>query len=247
MADTAGNVLDNTGHDYMECSNKGLCDRGSGQCECLPGYDGAACQRASCPSNANSHTPGSGTEGSNTNFKVYNGKSAFLGAGRLSITQTNQCSGHGTCMTIEQLSYLDYNNVYDLWDKDITMWCKCDPGYTGADCSRKLCAVGVDPLYTDDTTAQVTHTTVRFEASDADALSGKYAIKFWDILGEDYITGSIPISGTGEIDGKEHCDSVKEALTSLPNQVVPTIECNQEVIDTNKGVEYVLTLSLIHI
>lgn len=243
MADTAGNVLDNTGHDYMECSNKGLCDRGSGQCECLPGYDGAACQRASCPSNANSHTPGSGTEGSNTNFKVYNGKSAFLGAGRLSITQTNQCSGHGTCMTIEQLSYLDYNNVYDLWDKDMTMGCKCDPGYTGADCSRKLCAVGVDPLYTDDTTAQVTHTTVRFEASDADALSGKYAIKFWDILGEDYITGSIPISGTGEIDGKEHCDSVKEALTSLPNQVVPTIECNQEVIDTNKGVEYVLTFT----
>jgi len=38
-----------SGHDYMECSNKGSCDRSTGECKCFDGYDGVACQRASCP------------------------------------------------------------------------------------------------------------------------------------------------------------------------------------------------------
>lgn len=129
MEDTAGNVIANTAHDYMECSNKGLCDRAVGQCECLPGYDGVACQRASCPSKANSNTPGSGQgDRSNTSFKVFNAQSAFNGRAS-TVPQRDQCSGHGTCMTIEQLAFLDHGNVYDLWDKDSTMGCKCDPGY----------------------------------------------------------------------------------------------------------------------
>lgn len=105
----------------------------------------------------------------------------------------------------------------------------------------RVCISGIDPLYTDDTTAQVTHTTVRFESSDASALSGEYAIKFYDITGEDFITKPIPISDTGVIGTKTHCESVKEALLELPNGVVPSIECSQEVISTNKGVEYTLT------
>jgi len=128
MADTAGNVYSDTAHEYMECSNKGLCDRDRGLCECLPGYDGAACQRASCPSNVQSLTPGSSlNDRSNLAFKIFNGKSAF--SGRVTQgAQEGQCSGHGTCMTQAQLSSLDNNNIYDLWDKDSTMGCKCDPG-----------------------------------------------------------------------------------------------------------------------
>jgi hypothetical protein len=129
MVDSAGTAMTNTAHDYMECSNKGLCDRERGQCECLPGYDGAACQRASCPSNTNSLTPGSGVdERSNIAFKIFNGRSAFTGRA-ISNAQVNQCSGHGTCMTIEQLAFLDNSNTYDLWDKKTSMGCRCDPGY----------------------------------------------------------------------------------------------------------------------
>ena len=36
-------------HPWSECSNKGLCDRKTGLCSCFPGYDGAACQRTTCP------------------------------------------------------------------------------------------------------------------------------------------------------------------------------------------------------
>lgn len=45
MVDNAGTVLTNTGHYYMECSNKGICNRDSGVCECFDGYEGSACQR----------------------------------------------------------------------------------------------------------------------------------------------------------------------------------------------------------
>eukprot|EP01006_Ploeotia_vitrea_P029146 TRINITY_DN61727_c0_g1_i1.p1 TRINITY_DN61727_c0_g1~~TRINITY_DN61727_c0_g1_i1.p1 ORF type:complete len:745 (+),score=46.34 TRINITY_DN61727_c0_g1_i1:120-2354(+) len=49
MEDTDLNPLTNSGHYYMECSNKGTCNRATGECVCLDGYDGVACQRASCP------------------------------------------------------------------------------------------------------------------------------------------------------------------------------------------------------
>eukprot|EP00599_Poterioochromonas_sp_BG-1_P006422 CAMPEP_0173145858 /NCGR_PEP_ID=MMETSP1105-20130129/8142_1 /TAXON_ID=2985 /ORGANISM="Ochromonas sp., Strain BG-1" /LENGTH=310 /DNA_ID=CAMNT_0014059937 /DNA_START=58 /DNA_END=990 /DNA_ORIENTATION=- len=40
-------------HPKAECSNKGICDRGSGVCNCFPGYEGIACQRTVCPNNCN--------------------------------------------------------------------------------------------------------------------------------------------------------------------------------------------------
>ena len=58
------------------------------------------------------------------------------------------CSGHGTCETIGYLATIDYNNAYRLWDEDITMGCKCDGGYTGPDCSQRICKYGLDPMYT---------------------------------------------------------------------------------------------------
>lgn len=37
------------GHFYMECSNQGMCDRGSGECDCFDGYTGIACESTTCP------------------------------------------------------------------------------------------------------------------------------------------------------------------------------------------------------
>merc|ERR1712146_647892 len=34
---------------YMECSNKGTCDRKTGLCECFDGFEGRACHRMVCP------------------------------------------------------------------------------------------------------------------------------------------------------------------------------------------------------
>lgn len=49
MVDSIGNVLDNTAHEYRECSNNGYCDRNTGECRCFSGYEGSACQRVMCP------------------------------------------------------------------------------------------------------------------------------------------------------------------------------------------------------
>jgi len=61
VTDVDGNVLTNTAHEYRECSNKGICDRSTGVCTCFEGYEGSACQRASCPTNANGVCSGHGT------------------------------------------------------------------------------------------------------------------------------------------------------------------------------------------
>lgn len=61
MADSDQNVLTNTAHYYQECSNKGLCDRQSGECQCYEGYGGSACQRAECPDTGNGVCSGHGT------------------------------------------------------------------------------------------------------------------------------------------------------------------------------------------
>lgn len=60
VIDMSGGVQKNSAHEYRECSNKGICDRASGTCACFEGYDGSACQRASCPSNENGLCSGHG-------------------------------------------------------------------------------------------------------------------------------------------------------------------------------------------
>lgn len=42
-------------HEYAECSNRGNCDRESGECVCHDGFDGAACQRLKCPNDCSGH------------------------------------------------------------------------------------------------------------------------------------------------------------------------------------------------
>jgi len=184
MANSDGTVIDNTAHYYMECSNKGICDRATGTCNCIEGYDGSACQRASCPT-----------------------------------TSTGVCSGHGTCESIKTLASWDSKNIYDLWDEDSTMGCNCDGGYSGPDCSERICKYGYDPLYSDDPQTTVRFTNITYEiytksAGTTSVLTGNYSIVFTDHTGEDWITQPIPIN--------TNCDGLTNILEALPNNVIPS-------------------------
>lgn len=35
-------------HNLAECSNRGICERSSGKCTCMPGFTGSACERLDC-------------------------------------------------------------------------------------------------------------------------------------------------------------------------------------------------------
>lgn len=189
MQDSANGALTNSAHHYMECSNKGLCDRESGICECFDGYEGSACQRASCP---------------------------------------NQCSGHGTCESIRELSKKDYGNIYELWDRDMTYGCKCDGGYSGPDCSIRNCKYGFDPLYYDDeATYRINEWNIYFDTdSTAD---GTFEIEFFDVFGENYVTNSITYDHTTKAN---NCNNIKNALEALPNTVVPvgSVTCARDAL-----------------
>ena len=39
----------NDAHPVVECANKGVCDRKSGECVCFSNYEGIACERTVCP------------------------------------------------------------------------------------------------------------------------------------------------------------------------------------------------------
>lgn len=185
--DTELNDIPHSAHYYQECSNKGTCDRTTGTCACFDGYDGAACQRASCPGFPES------------------------------------CSGHGVCRSIEQLANDDYGNIYKLWDRKSTMGCQCDKSYFGPDCSQRECKHGVDPLYLDDSATlriatydvAVLTTSATIDFTDGTPLHGQayWALRFYDIHGEDWLTRPIRAGAS--------CDEVLAALEALPNNVIP--------------------------
>ena len=42
-------------HQLSECSDKGICDRQSGNCMCFEGYQGKACEKMKCPNACSGH------------------------------------------------------------------------------------------------------------------------------------------------------------------------------------------------
>ena len=45
----------NAAHPMRECSDRGICDRGSGECLCFDGFAGSACERLACPRRCSGH------------------------------------------------------------------------------------------------------------------------------------------------------------------------------------------------
>ena len=48
-------VSNNDAHPWVECSNRGVCDRDTGECSCYPPFEGMACQRNQCWNDCSNH------------------------------------------------------------------------------------------------------------------------------------------------------------------------------------------------
>ena len=145
-------------HQDAECSNAGICDRTTGQCQCFPPWTGAACNRMSCPNNCSGH-----------------GKCMSM---RAVVREANVVGGKNPKGPYNQRN-IEYGNSFDAgsisatgvstgdsiaWDKNAMQQCVCDStwrvGFTrgarqlsewfGADCSLRRCPTGDDPYTTVD-------------------------------------------------------------------------------------------------
>jgi len=111
----------------VECSDKGLCDRTTGECTCFPGFEGSACQRTACPNGCSGH----GTCRSNQDFALDFSEAIF-------VQQRIQ----------DSIAYYEYFLVqYETaWDAGMNYGCLCDIGWRGPDCSLQECPTYQDPM-----------------------------------------------------------------------------------------------------
>jgi len=113
---------DNSFHQQVECSGRGMCDRVTGQCKCFVGYDGESCQRTACKNSCSGHG-------------ICQDESHFF-----------TDSGTGTDYKLSTIPEDAYLGPYDAKKQ---MGCKCDAGFRGFDCSLQECPSGTDPLLAD--------------------------------------------------------------------------------------------------
>ncbi len=66
---------------------------------------------------------------------------------QLLATCPNDCSGHGKCGTIRDISlYEGYGYYYSNWDKESVTLCNCDDTYFGPDCSLSKCYANTNSI-----------------------------------------------------------------------------------------------------
>ena len=116
----------NKAHALAECSNRGICDRDSGDCQCFDGYTGSACRRTVCPNDCSGH-----------------GTCEYLKELRNDLGDDFKHTGDKP--TTDQFQH----ELTLMWDSHKSRACVCDPKWTDIDCSRRMCPKGNYALYYD--------------------------------------------------------------------------------------------------
>ena len=140
------------------CNGNGRCDA-ENLCRCYSGWEGPDCSYRSCPrgrswadkprADLDAHRP---AECSDRGLCDYDTGSCrcFTGYGGLGCERSSlKCGKYGTEVNMHQLyeeftitaagSFVNPYVNYIEWDANALTTCKCDPGFTGADCSMSKC------------------------------------------------------------------------------------------------------------
>lgn len=212
-------------HKYSECSNRGICDRDSGECECFPGYEGKACARTACPNDCSGH-------------------------GRCKEIQ--DMPFQQTPMQYDDGSFLaqkahTFASSYVKWDADKTRGCVCDPEYGDVDCSKRMCMYGNDIMDQRDNlnNARSYHTQHILFVADSATFAGQvegqtFALTFTSKLNETFTTMPIVMKPNGNRVHADFLDFMKDvefALESLPNNVIDDVHVAGALYKTTDGNE----------
>lgn len=196
-------------HFYSECSNKGLCDRESGECQCFDGYEGSSCQRTVCPNGCSGHGV------CRTVAEIATGKLNEHVLSRVADQEVK--TGVATSFT------------YNLWDHDKNQGCVCDPGYTAPDCSRRECPRGDDPITHQNKncagaacTNEVQTLTINPTTASA---SQEFKFGFKDWTGKTWYTDVVTAYGSGHasFNAANNAAAFDTALEAIPNSVFEAV------------------------
>merc|ERR1719454_2151911 len=136
------------------------------------------------------------------------------------------CNGHGTCEYISEIAsdtsiqyQANSDRSYIDWDSGKSRFCKCDGGWSGVDCSARMCPKGNDPLttHTPDevggNTAEVQEIqTISIQPHLYDdnngvfiGLGGDFTLTYTDAYNQEWTTRPIRVkSRIAEAAGEEH-------------------------------------------
>lgn len=195
-------------HKYAECSNRGICNRGTGECECFPGYEGRGCARTTCPNDCSGH-----------------GRCQYIQNMPFGAVAADYTTGQFSAQLAETFNYYE-------WDKGKTRGCVCDPEYGDVDCSKRMCPYGTDVMDQRDdldVTGKYQVQKLLFK-SDApwnnqtwESSSVTFALTFKSKLNETYTTQPINLFG-GAWDFRQFLLNIRDALIRLPNRVIDRVD-----------------------
>lgn len=203
------------------------------------------------------YTPwGRSTEGAMHSYQECSGKGicnrdtgkckcldGFHGKGCRHKTCPNDCGDHGVCQPayIINPDYVaDIPETSQFWDRKRSFRCECDYGYTGVDCSDRICPVGLDPVnaYDIDCDPEVDRSADFFGVD-------QQVIQFPDDMPNDqwfYLDFETLYGGKPFRTHPIHYDSthlatlvgdIQVALEALPNQAMPS--CQTRLLDNDVG------------
>jgi len=196
-------------HTYAECSNRGICDRKTGLCDCFDGYEGKACKRTSCPNDCSGH-----------------GTCEYIEDLAYKVTW-NQYSTSDFRDSAATLPYYG-------WDKGKTRGCVCDSQYADIDCSKRMCPHGTDVLKVRDNLLvdeksqiqEIWFAQDKFMKESYNSLvvpagrSQTFALKFTSRLNESFVTTPIKFDYYNPDSANDFVTDVHLALLQLPHQVI---------------------------
>jgi hypothetical protein len=135
----------------------------------------------------------------------------FDGRGCRRTSCPNDCSGHGNCLTNSEINdqYSSLTGPNDeYWDQDRTQSCVCDRGFSGYDCSQRICPFGDDPTTACSENSAADYQMVQIAISDNSTF---FTLQFTDMFGGEFTTRPVAVGGC-EVDAAGGCSELQYAL-----------------------------------